>query len=119
MLGDPAVRTIRAMQEKAQTLWPASTDPKAPVFLNHCGEGLTTRSIERFMKHWLAQAGLSPNLSPHKLRHSFATHLVTHGADLRAVQELLGHTSPATTQIYTHLSLEHLTETYHHAHPRG
>ncbi|MBR4317160.1 MAG: tyrosine-type recombinase/integrase [Kiritimatiellae bacterium] len=119
MLGDPAVRTIRAMQAKALTLWPASTNPQAPVFLNNCGEGLTTRSIERFMKHWLAQAGLSPNLSPHKLRHSFATHLLTHGADLRAVQELLGHTSPATTQIYTHLSLEHLTETYHHAHPRG
>ena len=119
MLGDPAVRAIRAMQAKAKTLWATADTPQRPLFLNHTGEGLTTRSIERFMKHWLAQAGLSPNLSPHKLRHSFATHLLTHGADLRAVQELLGHTSPATTQIYTHLSLEHLTETYHQAHPRG
>lgn len=119
MLGQPAIQAIQAMQAKAVTLWANTSEPSAPLFLNHKGAALTTRSIERFMKHWLMVAGLTPDLSPHKLRHSFATHLLTHGADLRAVQELLGHTSPATTQIYTHLSLEHLTDTYHQTHPRG
>lgn len=119
MLGDPAVRAIQAMRQQAATLHLMPDAPNKPLFTNNTGTKLTTRSIERFMKRWLLAASLSPSLSPHKLRHSFATHLLTHGADLRAVQELLGHASPATTQIYTHLSVEHLTETYHKAHPRG
>ena len=119
LLGAPALAALRAMRAQARLLWSRADAPERPVFLNHEGHGLTTRSIERFMKRWLAAAGLSPDLSPHKLRHSFATHLLTHGADLRVVQELLGHASPATTQVYTHLAPERLAETYHAAHPRG
>lgn len=119
MLGRAAVSAINAMLSQRNHLWKGSDAATRPLFLNYDGDGLTTRSIERFMKQWLLRAGLSANLSPHKLRHSFATHLLTHGADLRSVQELLGHASPSTTQIYTHLSAEHLAETYHKTHPRG
>lgn len=119
LLGEPALLAIREMLKHRILLWKNSDQASAPLFVNHKGQQLTTRSIERFMKHWLMCAGLPPTLSPHKLRHSFATHLLTHGADLRTVQELLGHVSPATTQVYTHLSDEHLAETYHDTHPRG
>ncbi len=119
MLGEPAVRAIREMHRQAAMIRPRPDAPTQPLFTNQFGTALTTRSMERFMKRWLMAAGLPTGLSPHKLRHSFATHLLTHGADLRAVQELLGHASPATTQIYTHLSVEHLAETYHKSHPRG
>lgn len=119
ILGEPAQRAIAAMREQARRIWFGTDEPRRCVFLNREGEGLTTRSIERFMKRWLAAAELPATLSPHKLRHSFATHLLAHGADLRSVQELLGHTSPATTQIYTHLAPERLEKTYHANHPRG
>ena len=91
----------------------------APVFLNLKGTRLTTRSIERQMKQWLAAAGLPLDLTPHKIRHSFATHLLDAGADLRSVQEMLGHASLSTTQIYTHVSIRHLQDEYNHAHPRA
>lgn len=119
LLGRPALLALGEMLVAARELWADALSPKGRLFRNLQGGGLTTRSIERFMKHWLAVAGLPADLSPHKLRHSFATHLLAHGADLRAVQELLGHASPETTQIYTHLTPERLIETYHAAHPRG
>jgi integrase/recombinase XerC len=118
-LGKPALATLRQALEFAALLWPASVRPGAHLFLNLKGGPLTPRSIERQMKRWLAQAGLPPSLSPHKLRHSFATHLLEAGADLRSVQELLGHASLSTTQIYTHVTVERLREIYRQAHPRA
>ncbi|MBI2437777.1 MAG: tyrosine recombinase [Lentisphaerae bacterium] len=91
----------------------------SPVFMGHTGGRLTTRSVERLMKRYLIEANLDPHLSPHALRHSFATHLLDAGADLRSVQELLGHASLSTTQIYTHITVERLKQVYNEAHPRA
>ena len=90
---------------------------KSPLFVNKQGEALSARSIERMMKKYLIECGLNSELTPHSLRHSFATHLLDKGAELRAVQELLGHESLSTTQIYTHISIERLKEVYDKSHP--
>lgn len=89
------------------------------VFLNHRGLRLTTRSIERLVKFYALRAGIAARVTPHALRHSFATHLLEMGADLRTVQELLGHVSLSTTQRYTHLNMDHLNEVYDRAHPKA
>src|SRR5205807_1221253 len=89
------------------------------VFLNKHGDSLSTRSVRRKLDKYLVMAGLDPGISPHTLRHSFATHLLNNGADLRSVQELLGHQSLSTTQIYTHLSTNRMKEVYNQAHPRA
>jgi integrase/recombinase XerC len=89
------------------------------VFLNKHGEALSTRSVRRKLDKYLVSAGLDPGISPHTLRHSFATHLLNNGADLRSVQELLGHQSLSTTQIYTHLTTTRVKEAYDNAHPRA
>jgi integrase/recombinase XerC len=89
------------------------------VFLNKHGEPLSTRSVRRKLDKYLVMAGLDPGISPHTLRHSFATHLLNNGADLRSVQELLGHQSLSTTQIYTHLTTNRMKEVYDQAHPRA
>lgn len=107
------------MRAQAVKIQDDAADPDMPVFLNQEGTRLTTRSMERRMKIWLSAAGLPPQITPHKLRHSFATHMLDAGADLRSVQEMLGHASLSTTQIYTHVSIQHLQEEYEKAHPRA
>ncbi len=93
-------------------------DPKV-LFVNKHGNRLSTRSVRRKMDKYLLAAGLDPAISPHTLRHSFATHLLNNGADLRSVQELLGHQSLSTTQVYTHLTTSKIKEVYENAHPRS
>jgi len=88
------------------------------LFVNKHGQRLSTRSVRRKMDKYLKMAGLDPAISPHTLRHSFATHMLNNGADLRSVQELLGHQSLSTTQVYTHLTTKKLKEVYENAHPR-
>jgi len=92
---------------------------KQALFLNVRGGRLTSRSVERMVKSYGERAGIPQIVTPHALRHSFATHLLEMGADLRSVQELLGHASLSTTQRYTHLTLDHLTEVYDKAHPNA
>ena len=96
-----------------------SPGPAAPVFVNKFGRRLTTRSVGRMLEKYLKLTGLDRRTTPHSLRHSFATHLLDRGADIRSVQELLGHKSLVTTQIYTHVSTATLREVYERAHPRA
>lgn len=93
-------------------------DPSA-LFLNHRGGRLTTRSVERHMKKYLLAIGSTRDATPHALRHSFATHLLAGGADIRSIQELMGHASLSTTQRYTHVSFEQLQSVYDRSHPRA
>ena len=91
--------------------------PDAPVFTNRFGKRITTRSVRRMMEKYIKLTGLDQRTSPHTLRHSFATHLLDRGADIRSVQELLGHKSLVTTQIYTHLTTAKLRDIYEKSHP--
>jgi integrase/recombinase XerC len=88
------------------------------LFANKHGQRLSTRSVRRKMDKYLREAGLDPTISPHTLRHSFATHMLNNGADLRSVQELLGHQSLSTTQVYTHVTTSRMKEVYDESHPR-
>lgn len=90
-----------------------------PLFVNKHGSRLSTRSVRRKLDKYLIQCGLDPTISPHTLRHTFATHMLNNGADLRSVQELLGHRSISTTQIYTHVTTGRLKEAFDETHPRA
>ncbi len=89
------------------------------LFINRQGHRITTRTVQNVIKRWAVRAGIAPDVSPHTLRHSFATHLLDGGADLKSVQQLLGHESLATTQIYTHISIERLRDAVKKAHPKS
>lgn len=117
-LGQPAIIAIRSYRKFRRNI---SRDEHngAAVFLNQRGMRLTSRSFERNFKLYLQKADLSPDMTPHKLRHSFATHLLDAGCDLRSVQAMLGHENLSTTQIYTHISTERLKAIYMQAHPHA
>jgi integrase/recombinase XerC len=115
-IGDKALRAIRGYLNKRGLK--KLTERKA-VFLNKNGGRLTDRSIRRVVGKYIKAVSLKENISPHTLRHSFATHLLNRGADLRSVQELLGHMNLSTTQIYTHVTTKRLKEVYEKAHPRA
>ncbi len=118
LLGPPATEAIRAWLGTRDSLGPRVARQPA-LFLNKNGSRLSTRGVARLLEKYLKLAGLDPDASPHTLRHSFATHMLDAGADIRSVQELLGHKSLGTTQIYTHVSTQRMRDSYHNAHPRA
>jgi integrase/recombinase XerC len=118
-LGSYATRALGRWLKVRKLSAKEPTGREAPVFINRFGSRLTARSVGRMLEKHLQHAGLDDRTSPHTLRHSFATHLLDRGADIRSVQELLGHKSLETTQIYTHLSTSNLRAAYEKAHPRA
>ncbi len=121
-VGRPALEAVRSwlpqrLQLVEQRAGRGRKVEKNALFLNGRGSRLTTRSVERLVKTYGERAGITQIVTPHALRHSFATHLLEMGADLRSVQELLGHASLSTTQRYTHLTLDHLSDVYDKSHP--
>ena len=118
-LGKFAVRAIKEWLATRELHESLQKSKSPPVFTNRFGKRLTTRSVARMLEKYLKQTGLDQRTSPHTLRHSFATHLLDGGADIRSVQELLGHKSLITTQIYTHTTKERLQKVYKDTHPRS
>jgi integrase/recombinase XerC len=119
VLGSVAVSAIRSWLDIRGQVDSARRVDRVAVFLNHGGGRITTRSVARILGKHLKRAGITTAASPHTMRHSFATHMLDRGADIRSVQELLGHRSLSTTQIYTHVSSQRMREVYEKAHPRA
>jgi integrase/recombinase XerC len=119
LLGDQAIAALTAWLVDRRELLASVGAVAEAIFLNKTGGRLTTRSVGRLLEGHLKRAGLDPRTTPHTLRHSFATHLLDNGADIRGVQELLGHKSLATTQVYTHVTTARMQQSYHKAHPRA
>jgi len=115
-IGEPALNAIRKYLD---TRAGSRVKDKDAVFLNNHGKRLTDRSVRRVIDKHIRACSMTEKISPHSLRHSFATHLLDRGADLRSVQELLGHANLSTTQIYTHVTMERLKSVYDKAHPRA
>ncbi len=115
-IGERALQSIREYLNKLKHEGAKETKV---LFLNKSGERITDRSIRRAIEKYIRKTSIKEKISPHTLRHSFATHLLDHGADLRSVQELLGHANLSTTQIYTHITTERLKSAYDKAHPRA
>jgi site-specific recombinase XerD len=111
-VGTAAAEAIHQYRQAARVL-------DGPLFLSKLRRRMTTRAISDLFTKYHKLSGIPQEVSPHKLRHSFATHLLDHGADLRSVQMLLGHASLSTTQIYTHVSIERIRTVYEQAHPRA
>jgi integrase/recombinase XerC len=118
-LGDTAAEAIRDYLSKRKELLAAKKRTTPALLVNLRGQRLTTRSVGRIVKHIAVSKGLSPNVHPHTLRHAFGTHLLEEGADLRAIQEMLGHERLSTTQRYTQLSMKHVVDVYDKTHPRA
>lgn len=118
-LGEAASKLMYTWLEERSKLLQVKGKKTEAVFINKFGTRLTTRSVGRLLAKYLRQLGMAGQASPHTLRHSFATHLLDRGAEIRSVQELLGHRSLTTTQIYTHLTTQRLQDSYKKAHPRA
>lgn len=118
-IGRKAQDSLRAYLTSVQGQLPRLGPDRPELFLNASGHRLTARSVHRILRAELRRCGLWQHLSPHGLRHTFATHLLNSGADLRAIQEMLGHAALSTTQRYTHVHLDQLLKTYDAAHPRS
>ena len=116
-LGSVAAAAVEEYLRGRDAAFGASDEPERALFINHQGNRLSARSVRRMLDKYIRQAGLPAGITPHTLRHSFATHMLNRGADLRSVQELLGHRSISTTQIYTHLTTARLKKVYEKAHP--
>ena len=118
ILGRKAIDALLALRNTIRARRSDISGDEADVFLSDRLEKISSRFVELRMKRYLAEADLPQELTPHKIRHSFATHLLDAGADLRSVQEMLGHATLSTTQVYTHVSIEHLKDEYAKSHPR-
>ena len=117
-VGQKALEAIFDYRRRLKAESVDAYEDSGPLFLNKNGKRLTTRSIARILDKIAKECGLAIPISPHGLRHTFATHMLDAGADLRVIQELLGHKSLSTTQKYTHVSIDRLMETYDKSHPR-
>jgi integrase/recombinase XerD len=118
-VGKQAIAWLQRYRQDSRPSLGRNARPRAEVFLSTRGEGLSPKTIWHLVKRHARQAGISRNITPHTLRHSFATHLLDNGADLRVIQEMLGHADISTTQIYTHVDQGRLKDTHYRFHPRS